>query len=75
MFIEKNDHTKMSFRSVGEVNVANLAEDYFNGGGHKNAAGGIQLGSDLETVVEKFKSVLPEYKDTLNQYKTLKATI
>lgn len=39
-FIEKIDHIKVSLRSVGENNVNKFAREYFNGGGHKNAAGG-----------------------------------
>lgn len=32
--------TKFSFRSKGEVDVNQFARSFFNGGGHKNAAGG-----------------------------------
>ena len=31
---------KLSFRSKGEINVNEFARQHFNGGGHKNAAGG-----------------------------------
>ena len=31
----------MSFRSKGNITVNDFAKKYFNGGGHKNAAGGI----------------------------------
>ncbi len=40
LFIEKSDHVKISFRSENNWNVNLLAREYFNGGGHKNAAGG-----------------------------------
>lgn len=60
LFVEKKDHVKMSFRSVGDFNVAELANRYFGGGGHKNAAGGI-LYASLEQTVELFLSVLPAF--------------
>jgi phosphoesterase RecJ-like protein len=31
---------KMSLRSKGDIDVNTFARTYFNGGGHKNAAGG-----------------------------------
>ncbi|MEI7595816.1 MAG: bifunctional oligoribonuclease/PAP phosphatase NrnA [Bacteroidota bacterium] len=40
IFIEKEDKIKISIRSKGSFNVNILAREYFNGGGHKNAAGG-----------------------------------
>ncbi len=40
-FLEKeNGETKISFRSLGDYAVNEFSEKYFNGGGHKNAAGG-----------------------------------
>ncbi|WP_027185745.1 DHH family phosphoesterase [Desulfovibrio inopinatus] len=44
---EDTDYIKFSLRSVGDVNVRDVAAS-FGGGGHKNAAGG-QIVSDLET--------------------------
>jgi phosphoesterase RecJ-like protein len=38
--IENNGFVKLSLRSKGETDVNLLARKYFNGGGHKNAAGG-----------------------------------
>jgi phosphoesterase RecJ-like protein len=37
---EKSDHFKLSLRSRNGVDVNIMARKYFNGGGHKNAAGG-----------------------------------
>ncbi len=37
---EEKDLTKLSFRSKGDINVNELAREHFEGGGHKNAAGG-----------------------------------
>ena len=53
---------KLSLRSKGDISVQDMARKYFNGGGHKNASGGA-LYSKLETVVDKFKTVLPEFVD------------
>ena len=51
---------KLSLRSKGDISVQQLARDHFNGGGHKNAAGGSSFQS-LDKAIEKFKSVLPQY--------------
>lgn len=64
IIMEKDGMVKFSFRSVGDFNVSKFAKTHFNGGGHKNAAGGR---SDLEydATIKKFKSILPDYKDEL----------
>lgn len=64
IFIEKEGMIKISFRSVHDFSVADIARDYFEGGGHKNAAGGKSYLS-LEQTVEKFVNLLPFYKKTL----------
>jgi bifunctional oligoribonuclease and PAP phosphatase NrnA len=46
--------------------VSELSRTYFNGGGHKNAAGG-RSHESLEKTVEKFLSLLPKYKDELTK--------
>ncbi|MDA8692669.1 bifunctional oligoribonuclease/PAP phosphatase NrnA [Saprospiraceae bacterium] len=51
---------KMSFRSKGDISVQALARDNFKGGGHKNASGGAAY-AKLEDVVNRFKTVLPNY--------------
>ena len=57
----KDDKVKMSFRSKGNIAVNGIANKYFDGGGHINAAGGI---SDLplieteEKVIEILKTEL-----------------
>ena len=40
IIIERGEEIKLSFRSVGDYAVNTFAEKYFQGGGHKNAAGG-----------------------------------
>lgn len=57
IIIERDGEIKLSFRSVGDVAVNKFAEEYFGGGGHKNASGGI---SDLplKETEEKFKELI-----------------
>lgn len=56
---EESDFVKLSFRSKGDVDVNVLARAHFNGGGHKNAAGG-KLVMDLEAALKQLKTVLRE---------------
>ena len=63
---ERQDQIRLSFRSKGSFSVHELANKYFKGGGHTNAAGGT-LTCSFEEAVEQLKSVLPEYKEMLNQ--------
>ena len=59
IIMERDKEVKMSFRSIGDYAVNDFAAEYFSGGGHKNAAGGISELS-LEETVEKFKSLIPK---------------
>lgn len=61
IFMEIDGAIKISFRSVGDFSVANFSNNHFNGGGHKNAAGGSIEGS-LENVEKQFLALLPTYK-------------
>jgi phosphoesterase RecJ-like protein len=40
LFNESDGYIKISFRSKGKIDMNKFARDYFNGGGHINAAGG-----------------------------------
>jgi phosphoesterase RecJ-like protein len=64
--VERKDKVKLSLRSTGEFPANEICKKYFNGGGHRNAAGG-QSDDKFEDVIEKFKSILPEYKNLLLQ--------
>ncbi|HTI58900.1 DHH family phosphoesterase [Mucilaginibacter sp.] len=64
--VERKDKIKLSLRSKGEFPANEICKKYFNGGGHRNAAGGESTDS-LEEVVNKFKLILPEYKKLLIQ--------
>ncbi|MDB3905579.1 bifunctional oligoribonuclease/PAP phosphatase NrnA [Crocinitomicaceae bacterium] len=63
IFMVENDEgkVKMSFRSKGKYYVNEFAKKYFNGGGHKYAAGGF---SDLD-LSETKSTVLKFYKELL----------
>ena len=65
-FSERDDQVRISFRSHDDFAVNEMALKYFEGGGHKNAAGGKSKDS-LENTVAKFKSILPLYKVELTK--------
>ncbi len=65
VIIERGDLVKLSFRSKGNFPANQIAKKYFNGGGHFNAAGG-QTTENLETTTQKVISILPEFKQLLN---------
>jgi phosphoesterase RecJ-like protein len=64
LFLEKEDHIKISFRSKGGFPVNDFSRDNFHGGGHKNASGGEDFRS-LDESIKHFKELLPLYKDKL----------
>lgn len=61
---ERKENIKLSFRSLGDFSVNDFARKYFEGGGHKNAAGG-QSHLNLDDTLNKFLTLLPDYKDQL----------
>ena len=64
VLIDRNSAVKISFRSVGDFSVNDFARKHFEGGGHRNAAGGISYAS-LDETVQKFVNLLPQYKTQL----------
>ncbi|WP_103326631.1 DHH family phosphoesterase [Bacteroidetes bacterium endosymbiont of Geopemphigus sp.] len=56
---------KISFRSKTNFDVNTFAREHFQGGGHKNAAGGVSR-EDLKATLEHFLGFLPLYKDQLS---------
>lgn len=68
IFIEnhQDDIIKISLRSKGTFSVNEFSRAHFNGGGHTNAAGG-RSESDLQSTIDKFISILPQYKNELSQ--------
>lgn len=65
LFTEKSDRVRISFRSKGRFSVNTFAREHYDGGGHRNAAGGDSLIPMKETL-EKFSGLLDRYKDDLN---------
>lgn len=63
---ERQGVIRFSFRSKGCFSVHEVAQKYFNGGGHTNAAGGT-LSCSMEAALEQLHQILPEYKALLNQ--------
>lgn len=61
---ERQGVIRLSFRSKGNFSVHELAQKYFNGGGHTNAAGGT-LTCSMEEALRKLHQVLPEYREML----------
>tara|TARA_B100000963_G_scaffold351616_1_gene363449 strand:+ start:15855 stop:16865 length:1011 start_codon:yes stop_codon:yes gene_type:complete len=57
---ENEGKIKMSFRSQGNFSVDNFARNYFNGGGHLNAAGGVSMES-LDKTITHFKNALKNH--------------
>ena len=68
IFIEHKEEgiIKISFRSQGAFSVNEFARAHFEGGGHDNAAGGKSTDS-LEATIDRFKSLLSQYKEKLKQ--------
>lgn len=66
IFIERNNFIKMSFRSKGNFSAGAFAKKHFNGGGHKNAAGG-ECHKSLDSTVTEFHKALKEYKNELTE--------
>jgi bifunctional oligoribonuclease and PAP phosphatase NrnA len=64
MISDRKDSIKLSLRSLGDFSVNEMARSHFGGGGHRNAAGG-QTSLTLEETVKKFLTILPLYKDQL----------
>lgn len=55
---EDTNIIKLSFRSKGDVNVNEFARSHFNGGGHKNAAGGRSnenLAKTIQRIIDLLK--------------------
>lgn len=66
LITDRDDTIKLSLRSKGDFDVNKMARKHFNGGGHKNAAGG-SLTTTLDAAVNKFIDILPDYKAQLTK--------
>lgn len=56
---EREGEVKISLRSTGTVDVNQMAREHFNGGGHRNAAGG-KLKCSLEEAEKAFIDLIPK---------------
>ena len=65
LITERNDLVRLSFRSKGEFPANEIAQKYFEGGGHRNAAGG-NSHQPVDATISKLESILPEYSERLN---------
>ena len=66
LFLEKTDHVKISFRSKGDFAINRFAREYFNGGGHNNAAGG-KSDENLGDTIKRFETLIAQYSDEINR--------
>ncbi|NUM32788.1 MAG: DHH family phosphoesterase [Bacteroidetes bacterium] len=64
LIIDRTRLVKISFRSKGDFACNEFAKKHFEGGGHKNAAGG-QSSTTLEETIKKFREIIPLYKKQL----------
>lgn len=69
LFVEGLNHVKVSLRSRGQFPVNKLAQEYYNGGGHTNAAGGKSFKPLAETIAQ-FEELITKIQDErLLQYR------
>lgn len=66
LMYDRKEEIKLSFRSLGTFPANEIARKYFEGGGHRNAAGGSSK-QTLQETLNKFLAILPEYKEELNK--------
>jgi phosphoesterase RecJ-like protein len=64
LVIDRDEERKWSFRSKGGFDVNLFARHHFEGGGHKNAAGG-RSSDSLESTLERFKLIIETYQKQL----------
>ena len=65
MFTAQQGFIRVSLRSRGNIDVDTFARRYFNGGGHKNAAGGKSFVSMEETIAHYIKAVNEYHEEGL----------
>lgn len=55
--VEKDNIVKLSFRSLGNINVQEISKRYFGGGGHFNAAGA-KSDLSLDETIKKVENII-----------------
>ena len=63
---EQPGKINVSLRSVDDFPCNEMAAEFFNGGGHKNASGG-ELYCTMNMAVERFRQAIQKYKDLLTE--------
>jgi len=66
LFMERDGYVKISFRSKGNFPTNKFSSENFNGGGHINASGG-SYDASMESTVNKFCELLPQFKSELEK--------
>lgn len=66
LFTERDDRIRVSLRSKGTFSVNDFARDFFNGGGHRNAAGG-DIFMPMPEALAWFESLLPALGDKIQK--------
>ena len=66
LFSEKDDRIRISFRSKGNFSVNDFARENYEGGGHRNAAGGDSFLKMPETI-ERFKKLISDHQEALKK--------
>lgn len=64
LVIDRDEERRWSFRSKDDFDVNQFARNHFDGGGHKNAAGGRSFDT-LQNTTNKFKYVIKQYQSQL----------
>ncbi|TAE75015.1 MAG: bifunctional oligoribonuclease/PAP phosphatase NrnA [Bacteroidetes bacterium] len=64
IIIERAEYTKLSLRSIAQFPANEVAEKYFQGGGHRNAAGA-NCAENSQELEKKFLDVLNIYQNQL----------
>lgn len=64
LLIDRDEERKWSFRSKGSFDCNQFARNFFEGGGHKNAAGG-RSSASVDENVKEFKRVLKQVASQL----------
>jgi phosphoesterase RecJ-like protein len=65
LLTERDRQIRVSFRSKGDFSVNDLARKHFNGGGHRNAAGG-RMSISIDETIDRIHTVLADYKKELD---------
>lgn len=66
LLTEKDDYVRISCRSKGEFPVNKLCAQHFDGGGHKNAAGG-EIRLPMQEAIVHFEKIMEGYRDEIHR--------